>query len=179
MAALKQSPSLVGFMTDLTVSIAAFAAEAADEAPLASITALPLCCTRGRYSSSIQVESLITSDAIAGDPDSNIYISRKTANLYYQALAREYNLPFLNDGLVARYAGYNIIAPAGFPDDTAILSKKDNLYFGTNVLTDMIEARILDLTAVTGSAVTRVALLFDAGTQIVDEASMACVRRSS
>ena len=118
-------------------------------------------------------------DTIAGDPDSNIYISRKTANLYYQALAREYNLPFLNDGLVARYAGYNIIAPAGFPDDTAILSKKDNLYFGTNVLTDMIEARILDLTAVTGSAVTRVALLFDAGTQIVDEASMACVRRSA
>ena len=118
-------------------------------------------------------------DAIAGDPDANIYISRKSANLYYQALADTYNTPFLNDGLVARYAGYNIISPAGFPDDTAILSKKDNLYFGTNVLTDMIEARILDLTAVTGSAVTRVALLFDAGCQIVDEASMACCRRSS
>jgi len=28
--------------------MAAFAAEAADEAPLASITALPLCCTSGR-----------------------------------------------------------------------------------------------------------------------------------
>lgn len=118
-------------------------------------------------------------DAIAGDPDANIYMSRKTANLYYQALANTYNLPFLNDGLVARYAGYNIIAPAGFPDDTAVLSKKDNMYFGTNVLTDMIEARILDLTAVTGDAVTRVALLFDAGTQIVDEASMAVCRRSA
>ena len=118
-------------------------------------------------------------DSIAGDPDSNIYISRKSANLYYQALAVTYNLPFLNDGLVARYAGYNIITPAGFPDDTAVLSKKDNMYFGTNVLTDMIEARILDLTAVTGDAVTRVALLFDAGCQIVDEASMAVCRRSA
>ena len=118
-------------------------------------------------------------DAIAGDPDANIYLSRKSANLYYQALSDTYQLPFLNDGLVARYAGYNIIAPAGFPDDSAILSKRDNLYFGTNVLTDMTEARILDLTAVTGDAVTRVALLFDAGTQIVDEASMACVRRSA
>ena len=117
--------------------------------------------------------------SIAGDPDANIYISRKTAQLYYTALSAQYQLPFLNDGLVARYAGYNIIAPAGFPDDTAILSKKDNLYFGTNVLTDMTEARILDLTAVTGDAVTRVALLFDAGAQIVDEASMSCARRSS
>ena len=118
-------------------------------------------------------------DAIAGDPDANIYMSRKSVGIYYAALSTEYQLPYLNDGLVARYAGYNIIAPAGFPDDTAILSKKDNLYFGTNVLTDMIEARILDLTAVTGDAVTRVALLFDAGAQIVDEASMSCVRRSA
>lgn len=118
-------------------------------------------------------------DSIAGDPDANIYISRKSANLYYQALAATYSVPFLNDGLVARYAGYNIITPAGFPDDTAVLSKKDNMYFGTNVLTDMTEARILDLTAVTGDAVTRVALLFDAGCQIVDEASMAVCRRSA
>ena len=117
--------------------------------------------------------------AIAGDPDANIYMSRASAQLYYTALSNNYNLPFLNDGMVARYAGYNIITPGGFPDDTAILSKKDNMYFGTNVLTDMTEARILDLTAVTGDAVTRVALLFDAGTQIVDEASMACVRRSA
>jgi hypothetical protein len=106
-------------------------------------------------------------------------MSRASAQLYYTALSNNYNLPFLNDGMVARYAGYNIITPGGFPDDTAILSKKDNMYFGTNVLTDMTEARILDLTAVTGDAVTRVALLFDAGTQIVDEASMACVRRSA
>ena len=116
---------------------------------------------------------------IAGDPDAKIFVSRKTAQLYYQALAATYNLPFLNDGLVARYAGYDVVSPAGFPDDTAILSKKDNLYFGTNVLTDMIEARLLDLTGVTGDAVTRVALLFDAGVQIVDEASMSCARRSS
>ena len=126
--------------------------------------------------------AILTADAppaIAGDPDAMIFMSRASAQLYYQALAATYQLPFLNDGLVARYAGYTIVTPAGFPNDTAILSKVDNLYFGTNVLTDMIEARMLDLTAVTGDAVTRVALLFDAGAQIVDEASMSCVRRSA
>lgn len=126
--------------------------------------------------------SELTADApseIAGDPEAKVFMSRKSAQLYYEALAATYSVPFLNDGLVARYKGYDIVTPAGFPNDTAILSKADNMYFGTNVMTDMIEARMLDLTAVTGDAVTRVALLFDAGTQIVDEASMACVRRSA
>lgn len=118
-------------------------------------------------------------DTIMGDPDTKILMSRKSAQLYYGALAATYQLPFLNDGLVAKFKGYDIITPAGFPDDTAICTKLDNIYFGTNVLTDMIEARLLDLTAVTGDAVTRVAMLFDAGCQIVDEASMSCARRSS
>jgi len=117
--------------------------------------------------------------AIAGDPDANIYLSRASVQLYYQALAATYDLPFLNDGMVTRYSGYNIISPAGMVNNAAILSKKDNLYFGTNVMTDMTEARILDLTNVTGDAVTRVALLFDAGCQIVDEASMGVARQTS
>ena len=39
-------------------------AEAAEEAPLASITAFPLCCTKGRYSFSIQFSSFMTSAAL-------------------------------------------------------------------------------------------------------------------
>ncbi len=116
---------------------------------------------------------------IMGDPDTKIIMSRKSAQLYYGALAATYNLPFLNDGIASRFKGYDIITPAGFPDDTVVCTKLDNLYFGTNVLTDMIEARMLDLTGVTGDAVTRVAMLFDAGVQIVDEASMSVARRSS
>ena len=117
--------------------------------------------------------------AIIGDPDTKVFMSRKSAQLYYEALATDYSMPFLNDGIVARYKGYDIVTPAGFPDDTAILSKVENLYFGTNLLTDMIEARFLDLTQTTGDDVTRVAMYFDCGTQIVDEASMACARRSA
>jgi len=127
----------------------------------------------------LETASGLIPDAIVGDPDTKLFMSRKSAQLYYQALAATYNLPFLNDGMVARYSGYDIVTPAGFPDDCVVFSKIDNLYFGTNVLTDMIEARMLDLTGVTGDAVTRVAMLFDAGTQIVDEASMCSVYRTS
>lgn len=124
----------------------------------------------------------ITADApsaVAGDPDAVIYMSRASAQLYYQALAATYNLPFLNDGMVAKYAGYSIITPAGFPNDTLLLGKKDNFYFGTNLLTDHVEARFLDLTGTTGDAVTRVVMLFDGGTQVIDHDSYSVWRRTA
>ena len=49
----------------IIVSNAAFAAEVADEAPLASITAFPRCCTVGRNVFSTQSLSLITSAPLA------------------------------------------------------------------------------------------------------------------
>jgi hypothetical protein len=117
--------------------------------------------------------------AVAGDPDAVIFMSRASAQLYYQALAATYNLPFLNDGMVAKYAGYTIITPAGFPADTLLLGKKENFYFGTNLLTDHVEARFLDLTGTTGDAVTRVVMLFDGGTQVIDHDSYSVWRRTA
>ena len=114
-----------------------------------------------------------------GDPDSKIYMSRKTYQLYFQFLAANNNNPVLAAQVAKSYLGYEIITPAGFPDDTMLLSRKDNLYFGTNVLTDHTEARFLDLRATTGSDLTRIVMLFDGGTQIVDEASMAVARRTA
>jgi len=105
---------------------------------------------------------------IAGDPNTKIFMSRASAQLYYQALAATYQLPFLNDGLVARYAGYDIVTPGGFPDNVLLISKVDNLYFGTDLLTDHIQASVLDLTGVTGDDVTRVIMKFSGGTQVVD-----------
>jgi hypothetical protein len=118
-------------------------------------------------------------DAIAGDSAAKIFMGRGAAQLYYSALAATYSVPFLNDGLVARYAGYDVITPAGFPNDTLLLSKVDNLYFGTNLLTDHIQASVLDLQGVTGDDVTRVIMQFSGGCQVVDLDSLSVVRRTS
>ena len=117
--------------------------------------------------------------ALLGDPDTKIYMSRKSFQLYYQYLAANNNNPVLAQAVAKSYLGYEIITPAGFPDDTLLASRVDNLYFGTNVLTDHIEARFIDLRNFTGADQTRIIMMFDGGTQIVDEASIACVRRSS
>jgi len=117
--------------------------------------------------------------AIAGDPNAKIFMSRASAQLYYQALAGTYQLQFLNDGLVSRYAGYDIITPGGMPNDAFILSRGENLYFGTDLLTDHIQASVLDLTGVTGDDVTRVIMKFSGGTQVVDAASAGFAYRVS
>lgn len=118
-------------------------------------------------------------DALVGDPNTKIYMSRKCFQLYFQFLASNTNNPVLATQMAKFYLGYEIITPAGFPDDTLLASRVDNLYFGTNVLTDHVEARFIDLRNTTGADLTRILMMFDGGTQIVDEASMACVRRSA
>ena len=118
-------------------------------------------------------------DALIGDPSTKIYMSRKSFQLYFQFLAAGDNNPVLATQIAKFYLGYEIITPAGFPDDTLLASRVDNLYFGTNVLTDHVEARFIDLRNTTGADLTRILMMFDGGTQIVDEASMACVRRSA
>ncbi len=118
-------------------------------------------------------------DALIGDANTKIYMSRKSFQLYFQYLAADQNNPVLATQMAKFYLGYEIITPAGFPDDTLLASRVDNLYFGTNVLTDHVEARFIDLRNTTGADLTRILMMFDGGTQIVDEASMACVRRSA
>jgi len=118
-------------------------------------------------------------DALIGDANTKIYMSRKSFQLYFQFLAADQNNPVLATQMAKFYLGYEIITPAGFPDDTLLASRVDNLYFGTNVLTDHVEARFIDLRNTTGADLTRILMMFDGGTQIVDEASMACVRRSA
>jgi hypothetical protein len=150
-----------------------------------TIDTLPLAAaTVGSTSTGIlDALALITGGAegapstIAGDANTKIFMSRASAQLYYQAIAAEYNLPFLNDGLAARYAGYDIITPGGFPDNALLISKIDNLYFGTDLLTDHIQASVLDLTGVTGDDVTRVIMKFSGGTQIVDLDGLAVWRQ--
>jgi len=118
-------------------------------------------------------------NALVGEDSTKIYMSRKSFQLYFQFLAADQNNPVLATAQAKFYLGYEIITPAGFPNDTLLASRVDNLYFGTNVLTDHVEARFIDLRNTTGADLTRILMMFDGGTQIVDEASMACVRRSA
>lgn len=116
---------------------------------------------------------------LRGDTTAIIYMSRSTKALYYSALAATYNLPYLAEGMADKYAGHTIVCPGGFPNDTLLISRVENLYVGTNLLTDLTEAAVLDLMGVTGDDVTRVIMKFAFGTQVVDHNSYGLLRRTT
>lgn len=129
---------------------------------------------------------------VQSDNNSVIYVSRKTLFLLHRAMsgivdrvvplegsAAAFSPTFLGNERPLSYLGFNIVAPAGMPNDTIIFCNPNQLYFGTDLLTDHIQASILDLTGVTGDDVTRIIMKFSGGTQIVDAGSIAAVRRTS
>jgi hypothetical protein len=118
-------------------------------------------------------------DTIAGQPNTKLYMSRAMKQLYFTALAGVSELTFHATEAANFFNGYEIITPNGMPNDTFIFSQKENLYFGTDLLTDHIEAAVLDLMGVTGDDVTRIVMKFSAGVQIVDLGSLAVARRSA
>jgi hypothetical protein len=129
-----------------------------------------------------KLESLTTTNCppvLRGDTTAIIYMSRASKSLYYSALAATYNLPYLAEGMADKYAGHTVVCPGGFPNDTLLISRVENLYAGTNLLTDLTEAAVLDLMGVTGDDVTRVIMKFAFGTQVVDHDSYGLLRRTT
>lgn len=123
--------------------------------------------------------------AVQSDPNAVIYMSRKSLFLLQRAMAGlvttsgGFSPTFVGDPRPTTFLGFQVIAPAGCPNDSLLMCNPNQLYFGTNILTDHIQASILDLTGVTGDDVTRVIMQFSGGTQIVDAGSLSVVRRTS
>jgi len=133
---------------------------------------------------------------VQADPQTVIYMSRKSLFLLQRAMAGigifqanatdttgyagvGYSPEFVGAARPTTFLGFPVVAPAGMADDTIIMCSPNQLYFGTDLLTDHIQAAVLDLTSVTGDDVTRVIMQFSGGTQIVDAGSIAVSRRSS
>ena len=120
---------------------------------------------------------------VQSDNGSVVYMSRKSLFLLQRAMAglgtTTISPVFVGSERPLTYLGFNIVAPAGMPNDTIIFANPNQLYFGTDLLTDHINASILNLRDVTGDDVTRVIMQFSGGTQIVDAGSISAVRRTS
>jgi len=134
--------------------------------------------------------------AVQSDANAVLYMSRKSLFLLQRAMAGigifqandtdttgfagvGYSPEFVGAARPTTFLGFQVIAPSGMANDTIVFANPNQLYFGTNLLTDHIQASVLDLTGVTGDDVTRVIMQFSGGTQIVDAGSIAVSRRSS
>ena len=106
-----------------------------------------------------------------GAEDLHIYISQNIARAYVRALG---GFAAANSGVNAQshmwygdqaltFDGVKLFVANGLPDNTAIATQKSNLFFGTGLLNDQNQAKILDMRDIDGSQNFRVIMRYTAG----------------
>ena len=110
-------------------------------------------------------------NTVYGKEDLTLYVSRNMMKAYVRALAAQgggyenrvnmwydMNTPLTFDGIPLFLAN-------GLSDDTAALAQKSNLYFGTNLVSDMNEVRVIDTSETLGDQNARFVSRFAYGIQ--------------
>lgn len=124
------------------------------------------------------VDSAITNaPAILGQEDLTLYVSTNVAQAYIRALGGfaatigangvdNKGTTWYNGGALS-FEGINIFVAKGLASNRMVLAQKSNLYFGTGILNDQNEVRVIDMSDVDGSQNVRVIMRFTAGVQHV------------
>ena len=114
--------------------------------------------------------------SVYGKEDLYIYVSQNIARAYVRALGG-----FGADGLGANgvnnggttwynggdlaFDGVKLFVCSGLADNTAMAAQKSNLFFGTGLLSDHNEVKVLDMADLDGSQNVRFVMRFTAGVQ--------------
>ena len=109
--------------------------------------------------------------AVYGKEDLHIYVSQNIYRAYVrylggQAATNGYDNKANNQVLTDLFFdGIKIFPTAGLADNTAVAAEKSNLFFGTGLLSDSNEVRVIDMAETDGSQNVRVVMRFTAGVQ--------------
>ncbi len=115
--------------------------------------------------------------AVYGQEDLTLYVSSNVARAYIRALggfasgigangSDNKGTQWFNGGELS-FDGINIFVAKGLGDNTMVAAQKSNLYFGTGILNDQNEVKVIDMSDIDGSQNVRVIMRFTAGVQHV------------
>ncbi len=117
------------------------------------------------------------SASVLGKEDLTLYISNNIARAYIRALGGFGTSGLGGNGVDSKgttwynggqltFEGINIFVAQGLADNNAVLAQKSNLFFGTGLLDDRNEVRVIDMSETDGSQNVRVVMRYTAGVQI-------------
>ena len=114
--------------------------------------------------------------ALYGKEDLSLFVSQNIARAYVRALGgfgasglgangtNAQGTQWWNNGALS-FDGVKIFVANGLADNTAMAAEKSNLFFGTGLMSDQNEVKILDMADLDGSDNVRVVMRFTAGVQ--------------
>jgi len=104
--------------------------------------------------------------AVYSKEDVKIYIPSSAAKLYIQAQAALGYRELYNVGKTEmNFQGIPLFTAPGLADDTMVAAEASNLFFGTGLLNDWQEVKLIDMADIDGSQNVRVVLRGSAGVQ--------------
>lgn len=152
-----------------TILAADAALPAANEVAGTSVTAGNVITELGKIVDAVP-------SALYGAEDLNIYVSQNIARAYVRALGgfgssglgangtNAMGTQWWNNGSLS-FDGVKIFVANGLASDTAIAAEKSNLFFGTGLLSDHNEVKVIDMADLDGSQNVRVVMRYTAGVQ--------------
>ena len=113
--------------------------------------------------------------AVYGKEDLTLYVSSNIARAYVRALGGfvatigangvdNKGTTWYNGGQLT-FEGINVVVAKGLADNTAVAAQKSNLFFGTGLLDDRNEVKLIDMADIDGSQNVRVVMRYTAGVQ--------------
>ena len=114
--------------------------------------------------------------ALYGQEDLYLYVSQNVARAYVRALGgfaaaglgangtNAQGTQWYNNGSLS-FDGVKIFVANGLADNYMMAAQKSNLYFGTGLLSDHNEVKVIDLADLDGSQNVRIVMRFTAGVQ--------------
>jgi hypothetical protein len=110
---------------------------------------------------------------VYGKEDLSIYISQNIAKAYIGAQAALGYRDLYHVGQTdMNFQGVNLVMASGLADNTAVAAQKSNLFFGTGLLDDRNEVKVIDMADIDGSQNVRVVMRYTAGVQHGDGSSI-------
>jgi len=113
--------------------------------------------------------------AVYGSEDLFVYVSNNIYRAYVRALGGfatnvgaagtdAKGTQWFNGGALT-FDGINIVMASGLANNTAVAAEKSNLFFGTGLMSDQNEVKVIDMADIDGSQNVRVVMRFTAGIQ--------------
>jgi hypothetical protein len=162
--------SFPGFQSALSASIAAGGAGAVLAAKSGSVIISGSVTAANVLSVMDSIVNTIP-DTVYGKEDLLIYVPTNVAKAYQQALAggavgaNGWNNQMNVGEKPFNFNGIEIVLAPGLAASKIVAAQKSNLFFGTGLLSDYNEVRVLDMANIDGSQNYRIIMRYTAGTQ--------------
>ena len=159
-----------GFQTAFSASIAAGGAGAV-KAALSGSTIISGSVTATNVLSVLNSVVNTIPDTVYGKPDVLLYVSTDVAKAYQQALAggaigaNGWNNQMNVGEKPFNFNGIEIVWCPGMASSKIVAAQKSNLFFGTGLLSDYNEVKVIDMANIDGSQNYRIVMRYTGGTQ--------------